>query len=66
LNAPEKPNAPIACDLTDAPETADERIAEYGGLFQLALAGRERTADAVELRFAAKPGVAEWLTGRLS
>lgn len=62
LNAPEKPNAQIACDLTDASDTPDERIAEYGRLFQHALAGRQRTADAVEFRFAAKPGVAEWVT----
>lgn len=62
LNAPETPNTQIACDLTDAPDTPDERIAEYGRLFQHALAGRERTADAVEFRFAAKPGVAEWVT----
>lgn len=62
LNAPEKPDAQIACDLTDAPDTADERIAEYGRLFQHALAGRARTADAVEFRFVAKPGVAEWVT----
>ena len=62
LNAPEKPSAQIACDLTDAPATADQRIAEYGRLFQHALAGRERTADAVEFRFATRPGVAEWVT----
>jgi hypothetical protein len=62
LNAPENPNAQIACDLTGAPDTVDERFAEYGRLFQNALAGRERTADAVEFRFAAKPGVAEWVT----
>jgi hypothetical protein len=62
LNAPEKPDARIACDLTDAPDTAEERIAEYGRVFQHALAGRERTADAVEFRFVAKPGVAEWVT----
>jgi hypothetical protein len=61
LNAPENPSAQIACDLTDASDTADERIAEYGRLFQHALAGSERTPDAVELRFAAKPGVAEWV-----
>ena len=62
LNAPEKPAAQIACDLTGAPDTADQRIAAYGRLFQHALVGRERTAEAVELRFAAKPGVAEWVT----
>jgi hypothetical protein len=58
----EKPNAPIACDLTDAPDTPAERLAEYGRLFAHALAGRQRTADAVEFRFAAKPGVAEWVS----
>lgn len=57
----EKPDAPIACDLTDAPDTPEERLAEYGRLFAHALAGRQRTADAVELRFAAKPGVSEWV-----
>jgi hypothetical protein len=62
LNIPEKPSAQIACDLTGAPDTADQRIAEYGRLFAHALAGRQRTADAVELTFAAKPGVAEWVT----
>lgn len=57
----ETPDAPIACDLTDAPDTPEERLAEYGRLFAHALVGRERTADAVDLRFAAKPGVAEWV-----
>jgi hypothetical protein len=61
LNADEKPDAQIACDLTDAPDTPDERIAEYGRLFAHALADRHRTADAVELRFAVKAGVAEWV-----
>ena len=62
LIIPEKPDAPIACDLTGASDTPDERIAEYGQLFARALVDRERTADAVELKFAAKPGVAEWVT----
>jgi hypothetical protein len=57
----EKPDAPIACDLTDAPDTPEERLAEYGRLFAHALVGRQRTADAVEFRFAARPGVAEWV-----
>ncbi len=62
LSTQEKTDAPIACDLTGAPDTPEERLAEYGRLFAHALAGRQRTADAVELRFAAKPGVAEWVT----
>jgi hypothetical protein len=62
LSTQEKPNAPIACDLTGAPDTPEERLAEYERLFSHALAGRQRTADAVDLKFAAKPGVAEWVT----
>lgn len=62
LNAAAKPDARIACDLTGAPDTVEERVAEYGRVFQHALAGRERTTDAVEFRFVAKPGVAEWVT----
>jgi len=61
LNIPEKPHAEIACNFTDAPDTPEERLAEYGRLFQHALAGRQRTADAVEFKFAAKAGVAEWV-----
>ena len=61
LNTPEKPNAEIACNFIGAPDTPDERLAEYGRLFQHALAGRQRTADAVEFTFAAKAGVAEWV-----
>jgi hypothetical protein len=57
----ETPGAPIACDMTSAPDTPEERIAEYGRLFAHALVGRERTAEAVEFTFAAKPGVAEWV-----
>jgi hypothetical protein len=62
LNAPERPDAGIACDLTEAPDTPDERISEYGRLFAHALAGRQRTADAVDLTFEAKPGLPEWVT----
>ena len=61
LIIPEKAGAAIACDLTDAPDTPEERLAEYGRLFAHALIGRQRTADAVELTFAGKPGVVEWV-----
>ena len=61
LILPETPGAPIACDMTGAADTADERLAEYGRLFAQALIGRDRTADAVEFAFAPKPGVAEWV-----
>jgi hypothetical protein len=52
---------PIACDLTDAPDTAEERLAEYGRLFAQALTGRERTDQGVRLRFRADEGVDAWV-----
>jgi hypothetical protein len=52
---------PIACDMNGAPDTPDERLAEYGRLFAHALIDRQRSADAVEFTFTAKPGVAEWI-----
>ena len=58
----ETPGAPLACNMSDAPDTPEQRIAEYVRLFAHALVDRERTADAVEFRFAAKPGVAEWVS----
>ena len=56
-----RPDAPIACDMTGAGDTAEERFAEYGRLFAHALIDRQRTADAVVFTFAAKPGVTEWV-----
>lgn len=61
LTFPATEGAPIACDMTGATDTADERIAEYGRLFAHALVGRERRRDAVEFRFAKKAGVKEWV-----
>ena len=61
LMIPETPGAPIACDMTAASDTPEERLAEYGRLFAHALLDLERTADAVEFRFASKAGVAEWI-----
>jgi hypothetical protein len=51
----------IACDLTDAPDTAEERMAEYARLFARALVGRERTDEGVRLRFRADEGVEAWV-----
>lgn len=68
MNSPESsfliratPDAPIACDMTAAPDTPEERVAEYGRLFAHALLARDRTDDAVVFTFAAKPGVREWI-----
>lgn len=47
--------------MTEASDTMAERFAEYGRLFPHALVGRERLANAVELVFAAKPVVGDWV-----
>jgi hypothetical protein len=53
LHLPASPDAPIACDMSAARDTPEERLAEYGELFQRALLGRERHKDAVVLVFTA-------------
>jgi hypothetical protein len=52
---------PIVCDLTNARDTAEERMAEYGRLFAQSLTGRERTEQRVRLRFRADDGVEAWV-----
>jgi hypothetical protein len=46
--------------MTTATDTPQERLAEWGRLFDRALAGRERTTDAVVWRFTAHTGVEAW------
>jgi hypothetical protein len=53
MHLPPLPGAPIACDMTTAGDTPDERIAECGDLFARTLLRRERRADAVVLAFRA-------------
>jgi hypothetical protein len=48
-----QPKAPIACDMSTAEDTPDERLREYGQLFERALLRRERRADAVVFVFRA-------------
>jgi hypothetical protein len=52
---------PFVCDMSAAPDTPRERIAEYRRLFEHALAGRARTPRAVIWRFTARPGVDAWV-----
>jgi len=52
---------PVACDMTSAPDTADERMAEYERLFAQAFVGRERTADGIRHRFRAGDGIEAWV-----
>jgi hypothetical protein len=53
----DQPIPPIVCDMTDAPDTAPERIASYHELFSSSLVGRERTGDGIRFRFRAEPGL---------
>jgi hypothetical protein len=54
-------NIPIVCDMTTAPDTGSERVAEYQRLFSQALVGREKTAEGIRFRFRAEPGVEAWV-----
>lgn len=60
-NDPSVATTPIVCDLTNAPDTAEQRMVEYGRLFAQSLAGRERTAQGVRLRFRDDDGVEAWV-----
>jgi hypothetical protein len=61
LSITPRPDAPIACDMSSAPDTLAERLTEYRRLFEYALSGRDSTATATTFRFAARPGVREWV-----
>ena len=52
--------APIVCDFSGAPDTPEERLAEYGRLFRSGPVGRQRTATGVVLTFAGT-GKAPWV-----
>lgn len=54
------PRVPIACDMTGAPDTGAERLAEYARLFQTAYLGRDRDQTGARWRLRADPGVEEW------
>jgi hypothetical protein len=55
------PTPPIACDMTDAPDTPAERSAEYKRLFSGALISRERTATGIRFRFGFDADLEEWV-----
>jgi hypothetical protein len=56
----------IACDMTDAPDTPQDRMAEYHRLFGQHLIGRERTADGIRFRLRADDGVQAWVRDLLA
>jgi hypothetical protein len=55
------PITPNACDMTDAPDTATERIAEYQRLFSGGFIGRERIDSGIRFRFHLEEGLEKWV-----
>jgi hypothetical protein len=52
---------PVVCDMTSAPDTPAERIAEYRRLFAQSLLGRDRTSTGIRFRFRADAGLEDWV-----
>jgi len=52
---------PIACDMTGAIDTPEERLAEYQRLFSTVLLARERIDSGVRFRLRNRPGLADWV-----
>jgi hypothetical protein len=50
----------VACDLSEAPDTGPERMAEYARFLDTAFISRERTPDAMSWRLQAGPGIEAW------
>jgi hypothetical protein len=61
LHIPARPDAPVACDMRAATDTPDERLREYGRLFERALVRRSRGSDSVVLVFRDEPEVRGWV-----
>jgi hypothetical protein len=54
LHLPARAGAAIACDMSTAADTPDERLRQYDRLFAEAMLGRERREDAVVFTFRAQ------------
>ena len=52
---------PIVCDMSTAPDTGPQRLAEYDKLFSSHLLSRERRSDGIRFRLRADPGVEVWV-----
>lgn len=50
---------PIVCDMTNASDTTEERLAEYRRLFGSHLIERERIETGIRFRFRSRDGLAE-------
>ena len=52
---------PIVCDMSAAPDTGPQRLAEYDRLFSTHLLGRERSSHGIRFQLQADPGVEAWV-----
>ena len=59
LHLPARPDAAIACDMSTAADTPDERLQAYARLFEHALVRRERRATDAVFAFRADAGTRE-------
>jgi hypothetical protein len=58
LHLPARPGAPVACDMSTAADTPEQRLREYRALFARALLRHERRPGATVLTFRADAGAA--------
>jgi hypothetical protein len=56
-----EPKPPVVCDMSRAPDTLEERMAEYGRLFSKFLIGREWVGNSISFRFRANDGIEDWV-----
>lgn len=59
LHLEARSDVPIACDMSTARDTPEERLGAYGALFARALLRRERRAGLVVFAFRAEAGTRE-------
>ncbi|MGN6792529.1 MAG: hypothetical protein ACTHJW_09085 [Streptosporangiaceae bacterium] len=52
---------PVACDMSAAPDTPADRLAEYRRLFAGFLIDRERSEAGIRFRFRGDPGIEAWV-----
>ena len=52
---------PIVCDMSSAPDTGPQRLAEFDRLFSTHLMGRERRGEGIRFRLRADHGVEAWV-----
>jgi|GEM_PF-4342168 len=50
----------VVCDMTTAPDSAEQRVADYARLFEAAFVSRERTEVGFRWRLRADPGIRNW------